>query len=792
MIPSLTKRWPFFFLVVFLLIFFRQVLFQGLLPIPADLLVSWFFPFSSGDYIGYSSWVTHKGLVADDAIRQQYPWKTFAVNQWKTGEIPLWNPYAFSGYPQTANLQTGTFYPFNFLFLFVDSKIAWTVLIILQPVLSFLFMYLFLCSLKITRWASVFGSLVFTGMTFELLWLEQMVIGQTTLWLPLILTAIQKFFEGKKKWWLVGIFGLTMSILAGYAQTTLYVFLVAGFFMLCKFIQYLGKPRVFLLGLFMLIFPIFLTAIQLLPTWESYQLSAREGLLSRELFSEFLATPRHLLTLFSSDFFGNVATENFWGEQYSDFNFFFGSIALLILTTGLPLMIKNHLVSKEVKWFMTLGLIALLLSLPPFGFIPLFLNIPILSTGVPARFIFIFQFSAAVLSAFALQFLTEKKFVIKFSLKPAIIIFLLVVGLTLGFFIAKISPDKAKAKNYLVTSRNLVLTSMVIGSGLIGFILLRKEKTKTLALIILLSLASLEYLYLANKYLPFSKREYLFPNHPLISFLKEKQGIDRSWGEGTAYMGTNIPTYYGLYYAEGYDSLYIRRYGELVYAANKGILDEKIPRSDVNIKQDAIFKEKLLDLLGVRYIFDKNDSPKADFEPEDWKFSPSRYKLIWQKGKFKVYENLKAFPRVYFAQQLIFKDNDKEIIKEVYQGNNQEKYAITEEPLGEDLTRGRAGQIFVEKYSPNKVIIKTKNDNSGFLVLSDNYFPGWRALIDNKETKIYRTNYNFRGIIVPAGDHKIAFNYEPNSFRYGMVISSFSLIIMSIFFILYGKNKILS
>ena len=41
---------------------------------------------------------------------------------------------------------------------------------------------------------------------------------------------------------------------------------------------------------------------------------------------------------------------------------------------------------------------------------------------------------------------------------------------------------------------------------------------------------------------------------------------------------------------------------------------------------------------------------------------------------------------------------------------------------------------------------------------------GWRAYVDGNETKIYRTNHDFMGIIVPAGQHKVEFRYAPESF----------------------------
>jgi len=65
--------------------------------------------------------------------------------------------------------------------------------------------------------------------------------------------------------------------------------------------------------------------------------------------------------------------------------------------------------------------------------------------------------------------------------------------------------------------------------------------------------------------------------------------------------------------------------------------------------------------------------------------------------------------------------------------------------------------VKIKKYSENRIEIETENDGDGFLVLTDTFYPSWNTTVDNKETKIYLTDYNFRGIIVPKGKHKIIF-----------------------------------
>jgi hypothetical protein len=57
------------------------------------------------------------------------------------------------------------------------------------------------------------------------------------------------------------------------------------------------------------------------------------------------------------------------------------------------------------------------------------------------------------------------------------------------------------------------------------------------------------------------------------------------------------------------------------------------------------------------------------------------------------------------------------------------------------------------------------------LLLADQMYPGWGATIDGKPAHIYRADYLFQAIFVPAGQHTVEFVYRPRSFRLGMLIT---------------------
>ncbi len=93
------------------------------------------------------------------------------------------------------------------------------------------------------------------------------------------------------------------------------------------------------------------------------------------------------------------------------------------------------------------------------------------------------------------------------------------------------------------------------------------------------------------------------------------------------------------------------------------------------------------------------------------------------------------------------------------------------------------GKAKILNYTSNKIIIKTENTNVGFLVLSDQYYPGWEAYIDGKKTKIYKVNGFLRGIEIPPGDHIVEFKFEPKILYLSLFLSFLIYIFGSIYLI---------
>jgi uncharacterized membrane protein YfhO len=57
------------------------------------------------------------------------------------------------------------------------------------------------------------------------------------------------------------------------------------------------------------------------------------------------------------------------------------------------------------------------------------------------------------------------------------------------------------------------------------------------------------------------------------------------------------------------------------------------------------------------------------------------------------------------------------------------------------------------------------------LVLSEVYFPAWKAYVDGNSTEVYPANHALRAVRVPAGEHTVEFRYESWSLQLGIAIT---------------------
>lgn len=77
----------------------------------------------------------------------------------------------------------------------------------------------------------------------------------------------------------------------------------------------------------------------------------------------------------------------------------------------------------------------------------------------------------------------------------------------------------------------------------------------------------------------------------------------------------------------------------------------------------------------------------------------------------------------------------------------------------------------VRRSADGEVVVDTSARAASFLVVSESYFPGWRALIDGSPAKVYQTDYILMGVAVPAGTHHVELRYTAPGASFGAMIS---------------------
>jgi uncharacterized membrane protein YfhO len=74
-------------------------------------------------------------------------------------------------------------------------------------------------------------------------------------------------------------------------------------------------------------------------------------------------------------------------------------------------------------------------------------------------------------------------------------------------------------------------------------------------------------------------------------------------------------------------------------------------------------------------------------------------------------------------------------------------------------------------YRPNAIRFTAETSAEAYLVLSEVYYPGWRAYVDGRAAPVLRANYAFRAVYLKPGYHEVRFVFEPMSWKVGLGIS---------------------
>jgi hypothetical protein len=215
-----------------------------------------------------------------------------------------------------------------------------------------------------------------------------------------------------------------------------------------------------------------------------------------------------------------------------------------------------------------------------------------------------------------------------------------------------------------------------------------------------------------------------------------------------------------------------------------------------------IHNQSLADLLGIRYLVQPSDVALAEtiLDPRSrsaWKKvyedpAPRAYNFIPMQPTgadaglqdklpaYTVYENTGALPRAFIVPEARPLPERSELLATLRSTDFSRTALLETDQFKRIAPSGaaRAHPARITAYRPNEIVVELDGMACGYLVLTEIYNPDWTAAVDGKSVDLYRANYLFRAVQIPAGARRIVFTLEPQWYRWGKAISIGALLVV--------------
>ncbi|GIK41247.1 MAG: hypothetical protein BroJett011_50800 [Chloroflexota bacterium] len=777
-------------------------------------------------------------LLWGTTLLQFWPWHHLAKMSLLAGEWPFWNPLLGNGAPLLANLQTALFYPFNLLYLVLPVEHGLTLSIILHLVLAGLLMYLYMRHLGLQPFAATFSAVTYMLSGYIVGRSQFVVMVNAAAWFPLLLLLSDRLATRRNPLDVLGLaLVLAVQLLAGHAQLWFYGLWLIGPYIIfrswpgkrrrdgetrsreaeeqrsenihaLRFTPHISRLMLHvsrfypLLGFSIaVVLAMLLAAVQLLPTAEFMTQSPRSSGAERIFALTYSFWPWRLLTLLAPNFFGHPATGDYWGyANYWEDHAYLGILPFLLALVAVgnyglrrawgPVRTEEPMTShawRVVPFFAVLIPISLILAMgwntpvylwvfnfvPGFGFFQ-----------APARLLIGYTLAMAVLAGIGAQ---------SFKLTPASRRSWqrLLVG-ALGLAIAGI------AGSFILTGRSqtFLAATMLLGLWLIisiSLLLMRPRprlsfretsplSKETFWQWAVLAVVIFDLLGAAWPLIPTLSPAIFRQPAASAEFLKAQPGeqrffVDEEFDYTTKFdqyfrftsfgpldlshwqglketLIPNLGVYAGLASANNYDPLVVGRWQRL---------------TDLLKDAGAAQRARLLALMHVGYFVDDGSHHVGP--------------TLYTAGTITVQQVPDPLPRAYFVPQVYWAKNEAEVISRLTSPDfdyHREVIIMEAEVKAEAEAKAEAGTVNVVTEGANEVSLEVEAPSAGFVVLTDTYYPGWQATVDNQPAPIWPANLAFRAVAVEAGTHVIVFRYRSRSFTLGGWISVGALALVGI------------
>jgi hypothetical protein len=712
-------------------------------------------------------------LVGEEGVRQWYSWLNFSVLSLKQSTLPLWDPYTGAGTSFSGEMQTGAFYPLNLLLALVplnrNGMLSPQLFHQFYALIHFLggcFMFALVRELGLSRFSALIAGICFSlgGFLIQSPWGH---LYRSAIWLPLILLFLMRALASpslKKVLLYASMSGLMLGIAilgGGLHVVVLQVLVVITFAVFAAFHpqmqaeKFRNRPLItpLLAGAAVLAVGFCAGAIQLFPSMEYSGQALRwighnapalpaNSKIPYAYLKDFL-NPNAFLGMMIPTALDGV------GEKINPYIGVFPFLAAIIgvMKCWNSLWVRYLTGLAVVSFLYTLGERSLLHGV-------LYAVIPRLWMAREAdRFIYLASFALPILAAFGVETLLCKPFQ-----KP---VWHSLNRVLTGIVVACAAALIASAFFWHQVINPWVSFSilMVLASyGLFQYIIRGGTGMQARALIVTLVLFDLS----AFDWIPRNKIEEAQVGHVnhldrlmscrgAVNFLKSravpfrvKIDDDPKPNIGDAF--------------------------QVPIISNTGVTALK--------DYDALGK-RLINLLNVRYILKPSSvqTPGALYEDEAWK----------------VYQNSMVYPAAWVVHQTTIEPSIQHLLMQMdSQDIDFHQTAVLSAPLEVPLEPEISGipeKIVFIAYEADSLELEVQAQSRGLLVLSEIYYPGWRAAVNGKSERIHKVNGILRGVVVPGGRSHVVLEYAPLSVRAGGLLGLSALSLTLVAFVVHRRKS---
>ena len=759
-------------------------------------------------------------VVGKDTVTQYYTWYSYLGERLRAGDVPGWNPHQFSGAPFAGDPLSGwTYLPVMILFTLLPVSAAANGFLYVHLLLAGLFTYALARALRMNLAGALLAAVAYEFNVF-LYWRNLCCSPYASVmaWLPLALLGVELAVRSAR-WpqrglWL-GVGGLALSqILAAWpGQGSYYSLLALGGYVAYRTLLFPPenvrglRGRVFdalIHGGGVLLFGFGLAAAGLLPRLEYQRLSnLADGYASLE-------GVRGAWGGWTLGDWGSLAVP---GLVYP-------GLVVLALALAAPLIARGR---HAVPFFAVLSLCALILAgqgptplhwilyhaLPGFEWmhphgpgrikVILYLGLALLAgatlsslgkrgLGLGAVMVLpaltVLFLSPRLVALFTTGDGTGGSSLADLGLEIPVVSLLALAGAGACAIVCAPSPMGCRAAAFVVVL--MVFADLSVagkatvaeretaspGKELLKIDLSRYYEPSAVAEFLRAETAKEPVRYFGfNPYLRGDNQSFHYNNR-----YTEK-------GTAPALLASNLGTPPGLHSIQGYNPVQPARYYEYMKALNG--TSQGYHNADVYAEG---LDSPLLDLLNVRYmVLPAAVNPDESLLRELKEAHPTVYK----DDRAEVLENRGAFPRawiVHSARQV----PRSETLERLGSGAVDPRETVLLERPPPDLDQPEdpsADRATVTEYDADSISLETATGAPGLLVLSEAYYPAWKAYVDGEPAPLYAADHALRAVPVPAGEHSVELRYESWTLQAGLAVSLLAYLALAVLVISAARRR---